>query len=48
LESVSDIKYDEDGNMYKENYGMASRKAVSERNHDLSKFQQAQKQMFRE
>jgi IMP dehydrogenase len=27
---------------------MASRKAVSERNHDLSKFQQAQKQMFRE
>ena len=48
LESVGDIKYDEDGNMYKENYGMASRKAVSERNHNLSKFQQAQKQMFRE
>lgn len=27
-ESVGDIKYDEHGNMYKENYGMASRKAV--------------------
>ena len=48
LESVGDIKYDEDGNMYKENYGMASRKAVLDRNHNLSKFQQAQKQMFRE
>jgi len=48
LESVGDIKYDEDGNMYKENYWMASRKAVLWRNQWLSKFQQAQKQMFRE
>lgn len=48
LESVGDIKYDEDWNMYKENYGMASRKAVLWRSQELSKFQQAQKQMFRE
>jgi ribosomal protein L9 len=34
--------------MYKENYGMASKKAVSNRSQNLSKFQQAQKQMFRE
>jgi len=34
--------------MYKENYGMASRKAVGQRNAKLSIFQQARKQMFRE
>lgn len=48
LESVGDVKYDEDGNMYKENYGMASKKAVKNRNADRSRFQQAQKEMFRE
>ncbi len=48
LEAVGDVKYDEDGNMYKENYGMASKKAVIARNAELSKFAQAQKQMFRE
>ena len=48
LESVGDVKYDEEGNMYKENYGMASKKAVIARNAELSKFAQAQKQMFRE
>ena len=47
-ESVGDIKYDEQGNMYKENYGMASQKAVSLRNQKLSKFESARKQMFRE
>jgi len=47
-ESVGDVKYDEHGLMYKENYGMASRKAVSQRNANLSKFEQARKQMFRE
>jgi IMP dehydrogenase len=34
--------------MYKENYGMASKKAVCNRSQTLSKFEQAQKQMFRE
>lgn len=48
LESVGDIRYDQDGLMYKENYGMASRKAVVGRNQNVSKFQLAQKQMFRE
>ncbi|EKD24583.1 MAG: hypothetical protein ACD_80C00194G0002 [uncultured bacterium (gcode 4)] len=48
LESVGDIKYDEQGLMYKENYGMASRKAVGQRNAKLSKFEQMKKQMFRE
>lgn len=48
FESVWDIKYDEQWLMYKENYGMASKKAVSNRSQNLSKFQQAQKQMFRE
>jgi len=48
FESVGDVKYDEEWKMYKENYGMASKKAVSNRSQNLSKFQQAQKQMFRE
>lgn len=47
-ESVGDIKYDEQGNMYKENYGMASKKAVFLRNQGISKFELARKQMFRE
>jgi len=47
-ESVWDVKYDEQWNMYKENYGMASKKAVSLRNQWLSKFELARKQMFRE
>jgi len=48
FESVGDVKYDEQWLMYKENYGMASKKAVCNRSQNLSKFQQAQKQMFRE
>lgn len=48
FESVWDVKYDEQWKMYKENYGMASKKAVCNRSQNLSKFQQAQKQMFRE
>ncbi len=48
FESVGDVKYDEQWLMYKENYGMASKKAVWNRSQSLSKFQQAQKQMFRE
>ncbi len=48
FESVGDVKYDEAWLMYKENYGMASKKAVGNRSQNLSKFQQAQKQLFRE
>ncbi|MCX6825206.1 MAG: GuaB1 family IMP dehydrogenase-related protein [candidate division SR1 bacterium] len=48
FESVGDIRYDEHGLMYKENYGMASKKAVGQRNLQLSKFEQMRKQMFRE
>lgn len=48
LESVWDIKYDNDGNMYKDNYGMASKKAVNLRNQNSSKFELLKKEMFRE
>jgi len=48
FESVGDVKYDQDGLMYKANYGMASRKAVLGRNQKVSNFELAQKQMFRE
>ncbi|MCK9466756.1 MAG: GuaB1 family IMP dehydrogenase-related protein [Candidatus Absconditabacterales bacterium] len=48
LESVGDIKYDNDGNMYKDNYGMASKKAVNLRNQNSSKFELLKKEMFRE
>ncbi|MCX6823801.1 MAG: GuaB1 family IMP dehydrogenase-related protein [candidate division SR1 bacterium] len=48
FESVGDVKYDERGLMYKENYGMASRKAVVGRNQKVSLFELAKKQMFRE
>jgi IMP dehydrogenase len=48
LESVWDVKYDNDGNMYKDNYGMASKKAVNLRNQNESKFWLLKKEMFRE
>lgn len=48
FESVGDIKYDENGQMYKENYGMASKKAVWLRNKNTSKFELAKREMFRE
>lgn len=47
-EAVGDIQYDQEWHMYKENYGMASQKAVSLRNKQISKFDSARKQMFRE
>ena len=47
-ESTGDIFYDEEGKMYKENYGMASKKAVVGRNNDKSAFEVAKKQIFRE
>lgn len=47
-ESTWDIKFDENLRMYKENYWMASRKAVWLRNADLSNFEQAKKALFKE
>jgi len=42
------VKYDNDGSMYKDNYGMASQKAVNLRNQNTSKFELAKRAMFRE
>jgi len=48
FESVWDVKYDNDGSMYKDNYGMASQKAVNLRNQNTSKFELTKRAMFRE
>jgi len=48
FESVWDVKYDMDWSMYKDNYGMASKKAVSLRNQNTSKFELSKREMFRE
>ena len=48
FESVWDVKYDLDWNMYKDNYGMASTKAVNMRNKNTSKFELSKRAMFRE
>ena len=47
-ESPGDIKEDREGYLYKENYGMASARAVKDRTGDLSTFEQAKKAFFRE
>jgi len=47
-ESPGDVKEDKDGLLYKENYGMASGRAVSERNADQDAFERAKKGFFRE
>lgn len=47
-ESPGDIKEDAEGRMYKENYGMASSRAVRDRVSDLDLFEQAKKGFFRE
>ena len=46
FESTGDIFYDSDGNMYKKNYWMASKRAVTLRNSDKSTFEIARKQIF--
>lgn len=48
FESTGDIHYDGDGFMYKQNYGMASGKAVALRNDRLSPFERAKKSLFQE
>ncbi len=47
-ESPGDVKEDKDGLLYKENYGMASGRAVSDRTADLDAFERAKKGFFRE
>ncbi|MCG8417134.1 MAG: GuaB1 family IMP dehydrogenase-related protein [Proteobacteria bacterium] len=47
-ESPGDIQGDRDGHLYKENYGMASSRAVADRTSDLDPFERAKKGFFRE
>jgi IMP dehydrogenase len=47
-ESPGDVKEDREGRPYKENYGMASARAVSDRTAALDAFERAKKGFFRE
>ena len=47
-ESPGDVKEDKEGLLYKENYGMASARAVIDRTADLDPFERAKKAFFRE
>ena len=47
-ESPGDVKEDKEGLLYKENYGMASARAVTDRTADLDPFERAKKGFFRE
>jgi IMP dehydrogenase len=47
-ESPGDVKEDKEGRPYKENYGMASGRAVSDRTAGLDPFERAKKGFFRE
>jgi IMP dehydrogenase len=47
-ESPGDVKEDKEGLLYKENYGMASGRAVNDRSADLDAFERAKKGFFRE
>lgn len=47
-ESPGDTREDRDGRLYKENYGMASARAVSDRTAHLDPFERAKKRFFRE
>lgn len=48
FESPGDVKVDAEGNIYKQNYGMASARAVAERTAELDAFERAKKSFFRE
>lgn len=48
FESVGDMQFDTEGRLYKENFGMASRRAVKDRNRTSSLFDQAKKEFFEE
>jgi IMP dehydrogenase len=47
-ESPGDIRRDIDGHLYKDNHGMASMRAVRERNQEISAFERALKELYRE
>jgi IMP dehydrogenase len=47
-ESPGDVKEDRDGRAYKESYGMASARAVSDRTAGIDPFERAKKGFFRE
>ena len=47
-ESPGDVKEDRDGLLYKENYGMASARAVADRTEQQDAFERAKKGFFRE
>ena len=47
-ESVGDMQHDSEGRAYKENFGMASRRAVIDRNNAAAVFEQARKKYFEE
>lgn len=48
FESAADAVRDPDGRVYKENYGMASARAVTNRTREETAFERARKQMFEE
>jgi IMP dehydrogenase len=48
FESAADTLRDSDGKLYKENFGMASKRAVTGRSRTESAFQRARKEMFEE
>lgn len=47
-ESPADIKFDEQGRKYKENFGMASGRAVRNRNQKTERFEAARRELFKE
>jgi len=47
-ESVGDVLRDNEGKLYKENYGMASRRAVQNRSREVGAFEQARRELFEE
>ncbi len=48
FESPGDLHVESDGRMYKESFGMASRRAVENRNSDVEAFERARRAMFEE
>ncbi|MHA2789847.1 GuaB1 family IMP dehydrogenase-related protein [Corynebacterium sp. S7] len=48
FESPGDLHTDSDGRLYKESFGMASRRAVTNRNTDTEAFERARRSMFEE
>lgn len=47
-ESPGDLRFESDGRMYKESFGMASRRAVESRNQKVEAFEKARRAMFEE